>query len=186
MKKEKNNDNEKSLKEFTCKSIISVERIEKRIFLMRNKRVMIDKDLADLYNVPTKVLNQAVKRNIKRFPSDFMFILSESEKFELVTKCDHLAKLKYSSKLPYAFTEQCVAMLSSVLNREKAIMINIQIMRTFIRLNSVNTSIEELKLRLNEMEKKYDKQFKIVFQAFRKILDTDEKSVRRQIGFRKS
>ena len=111
------------------KSIIPIERIERRIFLIRNKRVMIDTDLADLYNVPTKVLNQAVKRNIKRFPSDFMFILSKTEKNELVTNCDHLAKLKYSSKLPYAFTEQGVAMLSSVLNSERAIMINIQIIK---------------------------------------------------------
>jgi len=168
------------------KELIPQVLVERKIFLIRGRRVMLDRDLAELYNVETRVLNQAVKRNIKRFPSDFMFILSESEKLELVTNCDHLARLKYSSKLPYAFTEQCVAMLSSVLNSEKSIMINIQIMRTFIKLNSVNISIEDLELRLNEMEKKYDKQFKIVFQAFRKILETDKKAEKKQIGFRES
>ncbi|MEW6095037.1 MAG: ORF6N domain-containing protein [bacterium] len=95
---------------------------------------MLDRDLAELYGVSTKVLNQAVKRNLKRFPEDFMFRLTNAEKYKVVTNCDHLRVLKFSPQLPFAFTEQGVAMLSSVLNSERAIMVNIQIMRAFINL----------------------------------------------------
>ena len=101
--------------------VIPVEKIERSIFLIRGQRVMLDRDLAYLYGVPTKVLNQAVKRNERRFPSDFMFRLTKEEKNELVTNCDRLARLKHSSALPSVFTEQGVAMLSSVLNSERAI-----------------------------------------------------------------
>jgi len=110
---------------------IPVEIIATKIFIFRGKSVMLDRDLADLYNVTTKVLNQAVKRNIKRFPMDFMFQLTQKEKLELVTICDRFRSLKHSTTEPYAFTEQGVAMLSSVLNSERAILVNIQIMRAF-------------------------------------------------------
>ena len=108
--------------------------IENRIFTIRGQKVMIDRDLAELYEVKTMVLNQAVKRNIKRFPDDFMFKLNREEVLELITNCDRLQSLKHSPTTPYAFTEQGVSMLSSVLNSDRAISINIKIIRAFIRL----------------------------------------------------
>jgi len=107
--------------------VMSVEVIATKIFEIRGKKVILDRDLSELYGVSTKVLNQAVKRNIKRFPGDFMFQLTELEKDKVVTICDHLISLKFSYQLPYAFTEQGVAMLSSILNSERAIAVNIQI-----------------------------------------------------------
>jgi len=162
--------------------MIPVERIEKAIFLIRGMKVMIDADLASLYGVPTKVLNQAVTRNIKRFPLDFMFRLTKMEKDELVTNCDRLQHLKHSSALPRAFTEQGVAMLSSVLNSERAIDVNIEIMRAFSKLRQMISTHEELKKKIESMEKKYDENFKIVFEALKQLLDTDDKPKRR-IGF---
>ena len=114
---------------------IAKQEIESRIFTIRGMQVMLDRDLAYLYQVTTKVLNQAVKRNILRFPEDFMFQLSTIEKIELVTNCDRLEKLKHSTALPFVFTEHGVAMLSSVLRSEAAIEINISIMRTFVWCN---------------------------------------------------
>lgn len=111
-----------------------IETIENRIFTIRGVKVMIDRDLAELYGVKTMVLNQSVKRNIKRFPENFMFKLNNDELKELITNCDRFKTLKHSSNLPFAFTEQGVAMLSSVLHSEKAIQINIQIMNTFVRM----------------------------------------------------
>ncbi len=108
--------------------------IENRIFTIRGQKVMIDRDLAELYEVKTMVLNQAVKRNIKRFPDDFMFKLNKEEVLELITNCDRLQSLKHSPTTPYAFTEQGVSMLSSVLNSDRAISINIEIIRAFVRL----------------------------------------------------
>jgi len=116
------------------KEILSIERIEKAIFLIRGQKIMVDADLAALYDVPTKVLNQAVSRNAKRFPPDFMFRLNKEETAELVTNCDRLRRLKHSSAMPRVFTEQGVAMLSSVLRSERAIQVNIQIMRAFTQL----------------------------------------------------
>ena len=113
---------------------VSIEIITSKIYLIRNIKVMLDRDLADLYGVTTKALNQAVTRNEQRFPSDFMFRLTKEEKQELVTNCDRLDRLKHSSALPHVFTEQGVAMLSSVLRSERAIHVNIQIMRVFTRL----------------------------------------------------
>jgi len=111
-------------------------RIQKRIYIIREKRVMLDSDLACLYEVEAKRLNEAVKRNIKRFPVDFMFRLTKKEFAELVANCDHLQNLKFRSALPYVFTEQGVAMLAAVLNSQKAIDVNIQIMRAFIQLRN--------------------------------------------------
>ena len=108
--------------------------IENKIFLIRGQRVMIDRDLAELYGVETKRLNEAVKRNKKRFPVDFMFQLTDEEQNELVANCDHLSKLKYSTTNAYAFTEHGVTMLASILNSERAIEINVQIVRAFIKL----------------------------------------------------
>ncbi len=143
---------------------------------------MIDRDLAKLYAVETKVLNQAVKRNIKRFPEDFMFKLKKSEMKELVTICDQFSSLKHSTSLPYAFTEHGILMLSSILNSKRAIQVNIQIMRTFTRLREMLNSHKELKQKIEEMEKKYDYQFKAVFDAIKKLLDPVQKS-KNPIGF---
>ena len=118
-------------------NIIPVEHIESRIYLFRGQKVMLDRDLAELYGVTTKRMNEQVKRNIKRFPYDFMFQLSEKEKNKVVANCDHLQELKFSHQLPRAFTEQGVAMLSSVLKSERAIQVNIAIMRAFVKMKQV-------------------------------------------------
>ena len=162
--------------------LISIEKIETRIFLIRGKKVMIDTDLAELYEVQTKVINQSVKRNIKRFPEDFMFQLTKEEKEEVVTICDHLSKLRFSHVLPYAFTEQGIAMLSSVLNSERAINVNIQIMRTFTKLREMIESHKDLKKKIEDIEKKYDAQFQIVFEAIKKLIEPEVKP-KRKIGF---
>ncbi len=163
-------------------TMIPTERIENAILLIRGQKVMIDADLAYLYRVPTKVLNQAVSRNEKRFPTDFMFRITKDEKDELVTNCDWFQKLKHSSALPRAFTEQGVAMLSSVLNSDRAIQVNIQIMRAFTKIRQMLMTHADLKQKIELMEKKYDENFKIVFEAIRQLLDTDEKP-RKKIGF---
>ncbi|NOZ47471.1 MAG: ORF6N domain-containing protein [Chlorobi bacterium] len=147
--------------------IVSVENIKNMIFSFRGLQVMIDRDLAKLYGVETKVLNQAVKRNIERFPDDFRFQLSENEKNELVTNCDRFVKLKHSSVNPYAFTEQGVAMLSTVLRSEIAITASIQIMRAFVEMKkfiSNNAAIfqrlENVEMKQIEADEKIEKIFK--------------------------
>ncbi len=132
--------------------IILENTIHKKILTIRNIQVIIDADLAELYNVPTKVLNQAVKRNLLRFPEDFMFQLNKQEKDQVVTNCDHLNKLKFSTKLPFAFTEHGIAMLSSVLNSEKAIRINIQIIRTFIKMKKMILSYKDMQYIIKKIE----------------------------------
>ena len=132
----------------------------------------------------TKVLNQAVKRNERRFPSDFMFRLTKQEKKELVTNCDRFRTLKHSSVLPRAFTEQGVAMLSSVLNSDRAIDVNIAIMRAFVKLRVMLASHKDLTRKIAELEKKYDEQFAIVFEAIQHILEEDEKP-KKKIGYLK-
>ena len=136
----------------TNNEITVIETIENRIFTIRGQKVMIDRDLAQLYGVETKRLNEAVKRNIERFPSDFMFKLNDIELKELVANCDRFKTLKHSTNPPYAFTEQGVSMLSSVLNSNEAIVINVEIIRAFVRLRhyailrtSRNEEIEELR-----------------------------------------
>lgn len=144
---------------------------------------MIDRHLAELYEVTTKAINQAVKRNIERFPREFMFQLSREEWDEVVTNCDHLQDMKFSYQLPYAFTEQGVAMLSSILRSRRAIQVNIQIIKTFVQLRRMLIDHKELARRLDELEKKYDSQFKMVFDALRQFLTPPEKP-KREIGFR--
>jgi len=132
---------------------------------------MLDRDFAELYGVPTKRLNEQVKRNPTRFPDDFMFRLNRREVNEVVANCDHLRDLKFSHSRPYAFTEQGVAMLSSVLNSERAIAVNIHIMRVFTRLRELMAQHKDLEQRINELEKKYDAQFKSIFEAIRHLLE---------------
>ncbi len=150
--------------------------------MIRGQKVMINSDLADMYGVTTKALNQAVVRNKDRFPHDFMFRLTVSEKLEVVTNCDHLAKLKFSPTLPFAFTEQGVAMLSSVLKSKRAVHVNIEIMRVFVKLRQLLLTHSDLARKLNALEKKYDAQFKIVFDAIRELMTPIGKPKRR-IGF---
>jgi len=167
------------------KELILHEAIEIKIFTIRDQKVMLDRDLASLYGVTTKVLNQAVKRNMKRFPEDFMFKLTRPEKNELVTNCDRFKTLKHSTVTPYAFTEQGVSMLSTVLNSERAIHVNIEIMRTFVRLRKMLSSNRELARKLDALEKKYDEQFKVVFDAIRELMTPPAHTRKSKIGFRR-
>jgi len=163
-------------------ALVPPERIERSILLIRGQRVMLSTHLADLYNVETRVLNQAVKRNISRFPEDFMFQLNSAEAERLVSQNVIPHKKYFGGALPYAFTEQGVAMLSSVLNSDRAIKVNVEIMRAFVRLRQILASNKELAKRLDELEKKYDAQFKVVFDAIRQLMTPSEPK-KRPIGF---
>ena len=163
-------------------SLTTQEKIEQVIFLVRGKKIMIDRDLAALYGVKTFRLNEQVKRNIKRFPEDFMFQLSNAEKNELIANCDRFKSLKHSTSNPYVFTEQGIAMLSSILNSDRAIEVNIQIMRTFVKLRELMLVHKDLRQKIEEMENKYDYQFKVVFDTIKKLLDPPEKP-KNPIGF---
>jgi hypothetical protein len=164
--------------------LVPVEIIEKKILLIRGEKVMLDSDLAGLYEVSVKVLNQAVKRNIGRFPEDFMFQLTKKENESLRSQFVTLKKGRgeHRKYLPYAFTEQGVAMLSSVLNSERAVKVNIEIMRAFVKLRQLLSSNTELARKLEALEKKYDAQFKIVFDAIRELMTPPVKH-KRKIGF---
>ncbi|MFA5090480.1 MAG: ORF6N domain-containing protein [Candidatus Omnitrophota bacterium] len=165
-------------------NLVSVEVIASRIIFLRGKRVMLDKDLAKLYGVETKYLNRQVRRNMERFPADFLIPLTRKE-YKEILRCQFvtLEMGKYSKYLPYAFTEQGVAMLSSVLNSKKAILVNIQIMRAFIQLRRMLLTNKDLKRKIEEMEKKYDKQFAIVFQAIKQLLEPPTPKEKKMIGF---
>jgi hypothetical protein len=169
-------------------SLIPIERIDGAILLMRGQKVLLDNDLSFLYGVETKILNQTVKRHAERFPEDFMFQLTKEEN-------DMLSKLQIGvsssatnwggrRKLPYAFTEQGVAMLSGLLNSPRAIAVNIEIMRAFVRLRQLIATHADLSRKLAALEKKYDSQFKIVFDAIRELMTpitpADKK---REIGY---
>ncbi|MDD5687395.1 MAG: ORF6N domain-containing protein [Elusimicrobia bacterium] len=166
------------------------QRIENKIYFIRGQKVMIDRDLAELYGVATRVLNQAVRRNSERFPKDFMFELTWVEAKSLRSQIVTLNNdNKVSSKrgkhikyLPYVFAEQGVAMLSSVLNSKRAIHVNIQIMRTFTKLRALLSTHKDLQRKIEEMEKKYDQQFRVVFDAIKSLL-TPLEPKRKKIGF---
>lgn len=182
---------------------IPSERVISKIFLIRGKKVMLDRDLALLYGVETKVLNQAVKRNIKRFPLDFMFKLNKQEaeiwqteiiypnlKSQIVTSGprSQFVTLKKSSRgqnikyMPYVFTEQGVAMLSSILRSERAIQVNIQIMRTFTNLREMLTTNKELREKIEKLERKYDQNFRIIFETIQSFIKEKVKP-QNKIGF---
>ena len=166
-------------------SIITAELIENRIYFIRNKKVMLDRDLAELYDVETRVLNQAVKRNIERFPNDFMFQLSDSEADMMVSQNVIPSKKYFGGHLPYVFTEQGVAMLSGILNSDRAIQVNIAIMRVFVRLRGLIESNKELAQKLNQLELKveqHDDEIKAIFDAIRQLMTPPEKSAKK-IGF---
>ena len=162
---------------------VLVERVERRILLIRGHKVMLDSDLAELYGVETKALNQAVRRNLDRFPERFMFQLTWEEMRELSrSQFVTLNRGKNIKYLPQAFTEQGVAMLSSVLRSKRAIQVNIAIMETFVRLREMLATHHDLAKKLEALERKYDHQFKVVFDAIRELM-TPPGRPRRRIGF---
>ncbi len=170
------------------KELIPREAIEQRIFNIRSQKVMLDADLADLYGVATKVLLQAVKRNLKRFPSDFMFQLNYQEvaslRSQFVTSKTGRGGRRYT---PYVFTEQGVAMLSSVLNSERAVQVNIVIMRAFVKLREILSTHKELAHKLAQLERKiekHDDEIKLIFDAIRQLMAPPE-TKKRKIGFRR-
>ena len=162
---------------------IPVEHVTERIYLIRGMKVMLDRDLAGLYQVETRALKQAVRRNIERFPPDFMFELTAEElqnwKSQFVTSNEAKMGLRH---LPMAFTEQGVAMLSSVLRSQRAIQVNIQIMRAFNRLRQMLAGYDELRNKIEEMEEKYDQSFQVVFATIKRLLEV-EAQPKKRIGF---
>lgn len=170
-------------------ALIPSERIERSIVLLRGHKVMLDTDLAALYQVEARALNQAVKRNLDRFPEDFMFQLTQEEADLLRSQTVTLEKGRgqHRKYLPYAFTEQGVAMLSSVLRSPRAVQVNVEIMRAFVRLRQVLASHQDMARKLAALEKKYDGQFRIVFEAIRELMAPPKQAPkRRPIGFIRS
>jgi hypothetical protein len=167
--------------EAEMKDVVPVEMITSKIYLIRGQKVMLDRGLAELYGVETRVLKQAVKRNIARFPVDFMFELSRAEFDNLRSQIviSSWGGIRYR---PMAFTEQGVAMLSSVLNSERAVQVNIQIMRAFTKLRQMLATHDDLRRKIEEMEQKYDQQFQVVFDAIKLLLAAEEKP-KPKIGF---
>lgn len=165
-----------------AQNITSQEIIQNMIFIIRGKKVMLDYDLSSLYGVETKHLKRAVRRNLSRFPDDFMFELTQEEYVSLRRQFGTLKRGQHSKYFPFVFTEQGVAMLSSVLNSERAIQVNIDIMRTFTKLREIIAIHKDLKKKFEEMEQKYDKQFQIVFSELKKLMTEPEKP-KIKIGF---
>lgn len=173
--------------------IVPEEVIMIKIMIIRRVKVMIDHDLGELYGVPTKRINEQVKRNIKRFPDDFMFQLTEKEKLEVVANCDHLKMLAFSPNLPYVFTEHGALMLSSVLNNARAIMVNIHIVRVFAKMRQLLETHTEILLKLDQIRMKdleQDRQILLIFEYIRQLEQArqqqQDQSERRRIGFRTS
>ena len=164
----------------TKKVSVPIEKITGKIFMIRGEKVMLDRDLAALYGVETRALNQAVGRNIERFPSDFMFTLSRDEIMG-ISQIVISSKIKFSKNVR-AFTEKGVAMLSSVLRSKRAIQVNIQIMRAFTQLRSMLATHEDLKRKIEAMEHKFDEQFRIVFEAITQLIEEDKKP-KKKIGY---
>ncbi|MBW8050095.1 MAG: ORF6N domain-containing protein [Cytophagales bacterium] len=163
-------------------SLLVSEKVDRGILIIRSKKVMLDTDLAEIYGVTTRRLNEQVKRNIKRFPEEFMFQLTEEEKREVIANCYHLQKIKFSPHLPYVFTEHGTVMLASVLNSPVAVQASIQVVKAFVRLREILSTNKELAHKLEELEKKYDKQFAVVFKAIRQLMEPPSHP-RKRIGF---
>jgi len=169
------------------KRVIPDEVVMNKIIMVRSQKIMIDRDLAELYGVTTKQLNQQVKRNAKRFPEDFMFQLTEEEKEEVVTNCDHLKTLKFSPVLPFAFTEHGAVMLASVLNSERAIEMNIQIVRVFTKIREMLLAHKDILLQLEKIEKKltgHDEDITLIFGYLKQLLNSPSPP-RQRIGFKR-
>lgn len=167
-------------------ALLPVERIAQSILVIRGQKVMIDADLAALYGVATKRLNEQVKRNIDRFPADFMFQLSPPEKEEVVANCDHLAKLKFSKALPFAFTEHGALMAASVLNTPRAVEVSVYVVRAFVALRELLTGNKELTAKLNELAHKVDSHDQAIaglINAMRELMRPPEPKQKQPIGF---
>lgn len=168
------------------KKLVPEETIAMKILLIRGHKVMLDSDLARLYGVTTKRLNEQVKRNRERFPRDFMFQLTTREKAKVVASCDHLGHLKFASTLPYVFTEHGAVMLASVLNSPVAIEASIRVVRVFVRLKQILSSNRKLATKLDELELKietHDAEIRSLFKAIRQLMEPPPEPTRRQIGF---
>jgi len=168
------------------KILVPTETIGQRIFLVRGHKVMIDRDLAELYGVENKYLNRQVKRNIIRFPEEFMFQLSADEKNELVTICHRFESMKHSKALPYAFTEHGVAMLATVLRSERAVAISIIIIKTFVKLRQIITTNKELAQKLAELEHRvgnHDVKIQAIFEAIKRLTMPADVKKKEKIGF---
>lgn len=163
------------------KSLVAMEVVEKKILLIRGQKVILDVDLAELYDVTTKVFNQAVKRNVDRFPKDFMFQLTADEAITIRSQFVTASRrnIRY---LPYAFTEHGIIMAASILNSQRAIDASVYVVRAFIKLREMIASHKDLTKKLKELEKKYDGQFQIVFEAIRQLIEVEEKP-KRKIGY---
>jgi hypothetical protein len=167
-------------------SLVLVEQIEPRILLIRGQKVILDADLAELYGTTTKALNQAVKRNIGRFPTDFRFQLSIAEKSEVVTNCDHLARLRFTRNLPYAFTEHGALMAASILNTPRAIDVSLYVIRAFVKVREWLSTHKELAQKLAELERKvacHDGAIQSLVEAIRQLMQPSPSSPPRRIGF---
>ena len=165
---------------------VSAQRIESSILVIRDQKVILDADLAELYGVSTKVFNQAVKRNQDRFPEDFMFRLTPDEKAEVVTNCDHLRKLKYSNVLPSAFTEHGAIMAATVLNSDRALKVSLFVVRAFLKLREMVGTQKEFASKLEQLERKFsehDEKFSVVFEAIRELMQPTPVPPKRRIGF---
>jgi hypothetical protein len=152
------------------KNLIPVEKIDRSILVIRGYRIMLDRDLADIYGVKTSRLNEQVKRNIDRFPEDFMFQLTDQEKEDVIANCDHLDKLKFSRTNPYAFTEHGTIMLASVLNTSTAIETSVLIVRAFVKLRELLSTHKDLEKKILELESKYDEKFHLIFNAIKELM----------------
>lgn len=164
-------------------SIPAVGHIEQSLHVIRGQRVMLDADLADLYGVGTRALKRQVRRNLDRFPQDFTFQLNRGEFDDLRCQVGTSSRWGGTRYLPYAFTEQGVAMLSSVLRSQRAVRVNIEIMRAFVRLRDILSTDRDLARKLDALEQRYDRQFKVVFDAIRRLMEPAPSSNKR-IGFR--
>jgi len=168
-------------------ALIPQERIERSILVLRGEKVMLDADLAQLYGVTTRRLNEQVRRNLERFPADFIFQLTAEEKAEVVANCDHLSRMRFSSTLPLAFTEHGAIMAASVLSSKRAIDASVMVVRVFVRLRQLLASHAELARKLESLEKKCDLEFEQVYDTIRALMSPpDDVPPKEPIGFQRA
>lgn len=168
------------------KAVVKVGSIQQRILLIRGIKVIIDADLAEFYGVPTRRLNEQVKRNRDRFPEDFMFQITTNEKTEVIANCDHLKKLKFSKALPFAFTEHGAIMAAAVLNTPRAVDVSVFVVRAFVQLREVISGHRELARKIDELERKlsdHDGQILALVEAIKQLMEPTRVRKKKSIGF---
>ena len=171
----------------TKRPLVPAEKIDRAILFLRSKRVMLDADLAVVFGTSTKRINERVKRNLDRFPADFLFQLTDEEKDWVIANCDHLKQLRFSPVNPYAFTEHGTIMVAMILNTPVAVEASVAIVRAFIKLREILLQNKDLAKQLNDLEAKYDQQFKVVFEAIRKLMQLPPMETKRtRIGYRRA